>query len=161
MNRREIGAHVAPRYLGDTAGRYGRVHDGAVRFRDGWALALAGVLVVAGIAHFVVPDDFDAIVPHLLPGSERSWTSLSGVVELVLAVGVAWPRTRRVAATLTAVFFVLVFPANVQMAIDWSSRSGPEFVIALLRLPLQLPLIWWAWHVRQRSGPEPDAGAPV
>lgn len=132
-----------------------------MRFRDAWALALAGVLLAAGIAHVLVPDDFDAIVPHLLPGSERLWTSLSGVVELVLAVGVAWPRTRRVAATLTAIFFVLVFPANVQMAIDWSSRSGTEFAVALLRLPLQLPLIWWAWHVRGMSTtePGPEGGA--
>ena len=55
-------------------------------------------------------------MPHVLPCSARFWTTLSGVVELLLAVGVVWPRTRRVAATLTAVFFVLVFPANVQMA---------------------------------------------
>ena len=132
-----------------------------MRFRDGWALTLAGVLVVAGVAHFASPDSFDAIVPQLMPGSGRLWTSVSGVVELALAVCVASPRTRRTAATLTAVFFVVVFPANVQMAVDWTSRSAPEFAVAVLRLPLQIPLIWWAWHVRRRSAPEPSRGGPL
>ena len=119
--------------------------------RDRQALGLAGVLAVAGIAHFAVPDNFDAIVPHALPGTERFWTNVSGVAELAVAAGVAWPRTRRVSATLAAVLFVCVFPANVQMAVDWRTRSRPEFAAALLRLPLQIPLIWWAWRVRERS----------
>ncbi|HEY3669510.1 MAG TPA: hypothetical protein VGN51_01135 [Acidimicrobiia bacterium] len=118
---------------------------------DGWALALAAVLFGAGVAHFVAPDGFDAIVPHVLPGSERFWTTLSGVVELALAVGMVWPRTRRRAATLAAVFFVVVFPANIKDAVDASTRAATEFTLALLRLPLQIPLIWWAWHVRTRA----------
>jgi uncharacterized membrane protein len=126
-----------------------------VRLWDGWALALAGLLAVAGTMHFVSPDNFESIVPHLLPGSGTFWTYVSGAAELGLAVGVAWPTTRRTAATLAAVFFVLVFPANVQMAVDWASRSAPEFAIALLRLPLQIPLIWWAWHVHTRSTETP------
>jgi uncharacterized membrane protein len=128
-----------------------------VRLRDGWALALGALLAIAGVAHFVSPDSFDGIVPHVLPFSERFWTSISGVVELLLAAGVVWPRSRRTAATLTAVFFVLVFPANVQMAVDWASRPASEFAVALLRLPLQIPLIWWAWHVRTRATPARSA----
>lgn len=120
--------------------------------RDGrdnsWAYGLAGLLLVSGVAHFVAPDGFNDIVPHLLPGPARMWTGLSGMIELVLAAGVACRRTRSSAAAASAILFVLVFPANVQMAIDWSSRSAPQPAIALLRLPLQLPLIWWAWHVR-------------
>jgi uncharacterized membrane protein len=127
-----------------------------VKLRDGWALALSGLLAVAGVMHFISPDSFESIVPHLLPGSGRFWTSVSGAVEICLAVGVACPVTRRIAATLAAIFFVLVFPANVQMAVDWSSRSAPEFAIALLRLPLQIPLIWWAWHVRTRATPSTE-----
>jgi uncharacterized membrane protein len=108
-------------------------------------------LTVTGVLHLVAPGRYDEIVPHVLPGSPRLWTITSGVVELVLAGAVAWPRTRRVGATITAGFFVAVFPANVQMAVDWSSRSGPEFALALTRLPFQIPLIWWACSVRRRT----------
>ncbi len=116
------------------------------RARDPWALGLAGLLAVAGVADFVAPDTFDSIVPHVLPGSRRFWTSLSGIAELGLAVGVARPATRRTSATLAAIFFVAVFPANVQMAVDYRSRSASDFALALARLPLQIPLIWWAWR---------------
>jgi uncharacterized membrane protein len=118
-----------------------------IRFRDRWALALAGLLALAGVAHFATPRNFDSIIPHALPGSERFWTYVSGVGELVLSVGVARPSTRRTSAALSAVFFVLVFPANIQMAVDYRARGGRDFVFALLRLPLQIPLIWWAWRV--------------
>lgn len=122
-----------------------------MRFRDGWALTLASLLAFAGVAHFIAADTFNAIVPHLLPGPDRAWTIASGTVEICLAIGLFWRVTRRVAATLSAIFFVLVFPANIQMAIDWASRPASEFLIALLRLPLQIPLIWWALHVRHRA----------
>lgn len=127
-----------------------------MRFWDGWALPLAALLMFAGVAHLVAPGNFDGIVPHVLPGSGRWWTLGSGAVEIGLAMGVLSPATRRAAATLTAIFFVLVFPANIQMAVDWASRSDWEFLLALLRLPLQIPLVWWAWHVRNRTVPEHD-----
>jgi uncharacterized membrane protein len=119
--------------------------------RDRAALALSALLAGAGIAHFTAPDGFDSIVPHLLPSSERFWTYVSGAAELALAAAVAHPVTRRRAAALSAIFFVLVFPANIQMAIDYRSRGGRDFTLALLRLPLQIPLVWWAWRVHRRA----------
>jgi uncharacterized membrane protein len=111
------------------------------------ALALAALLASTAIAHAVAPGSFDTIVPHVLPGPARFWTLLSGATEAGLAIAIAWPPSRRIAAALAALFFVLVFPANVQMAVDWSARPGPEFALALLRLPLQIPLVAWAWWV--------------
>ena len=113
------------------------------------ALGLAALLMLAGIAHFVIPDTYDAIIPHLLPGSRRGWTYVSGATEIALAISVLWKRTRRGAATLSAVFFVLVFPANIQMLMDSTSRTAVAG--AAVRLPLQLPLVWWAWRVRKQE----------
>jgi uncharacterized membrane protein len=115
---------------------------------------------VAGVAHFVSPKGFDEIVPHALPGSARMWTVLSGAAELTVAGMVAVPRTRRVGAQLAAGLFVVVFPANVQMAIDWSGRRLPQRLIAYGRLPLQIPLIWLALRVR-RSAPLTHVAQPV
>ena len=127
-----------------------------MRLRDGWALAVTALLVIAGILHFVSPESFESIVPRLLPGSGRFWTYVSGVAEIVIGIGVAVPATRRVAALCAAILFVCVFPANIQDAVDTSSRATSELVITLLRLPLQIPLVWWAWQVRRRS----SAAAP-
>lgn len=107
-------------------------------------LLLAGLLAAAGVAHFASPRQFDATIPRALPGSPRTWTYASGAVELALAAGVALPRTRPAAAKAAAAFFVGVFPANVQMAVDWRHRPAPLRTAALARLPLQLPLVLWA-----------------
>ena len=113
--------------------------------------ALAGLLVIAGVAHFAAPDSFAAIVPGVLPGSGRFWVFVSGATEIGLAIAIVITASRRMAATLVAVFFVLVFPANIAMAVDWAKRPTWEFLIALLRLPFQLPLIWFALAVRVRA----------
>ncbi|MEU3254316.1 MauE/DoxX family redox-associated membrane protein [Streptomyces sp. NPDC006997] len=114
-------------------------------------LLLAGLLAAAGVAHFAVPRQFDAIVPRGLPGSRRTYTYASGAAELALAAGVALPRTRRVAALASAAFFVGVFPANVKMAVDWRHRPTPQKATAVARLPLQVPLVLWARGVARNA----------
>ncbi|MGW3173650.1 DoxX family protein [Streptomyces sp. NPDC001153] len=114
-------------------------------------LLLAGLLATAGVAHFAAPRRFDATIPRALPGSPRAWTYGSGVAELALAAGIAVPRTRTVAAKAAAAFFVGVFPANVQMAVDWRHRPAPLRTAALARLPLQVPLVLWARGVARNE----------
>ena len=63
--------------------------------RRGEAAALAGLLAVAGVTHFVRPGFYDPIVPRALPGPARFWTYASGVAELAVAAAVAHPATRR------------------------------------------------------------------
>jgi uncharacterized membrane protein len=113
-----------------------------------------GLLGVAGVSHFAIPGFYDAIVPHAIPGSARAWTLACAVAELACAVAVALPRSRRLGATVAAVLFVAVFPANIQMAVDWRSRPALDQAIAYGRLPLQIPLVLWALAVRRAaSGP--------
>lgn len=118
-----------------------------------WAARiLAAFLGVAGVAHVVIPGPFDAMVPGPLPGDPRFWTYASGLAELAVAGMIAAPRTRRLGGYAAAALFVAVFPANIAMAIDWSDRSAGEQAIAYGRLPLQIPLIWWAWRVARPRG---------
>lgn len=113
---------------------------------------LGRLLGGAGVAHVVAPQVFDTVVPRWLPGPARFWTLASGVAELSAAVLLAVPRTRRVGGLLAAAVFLAVFPANVDMA--WRRRRRPAaFVACLLRLPLQLPLVLWAWRVAR---PRPE-----
>lgn len=112
------------------------------------ALALAATLVTTGTLHFAQPKPFDRIVPHALPGSPRTWTYASGVAEFACAAAVAHPRTRSTGALATAALFVAVFPANVQMAVDTRHSRAALRYGSLARLPLQFPLIRWAWRVR-------------
>ncbi|MTE13588.1 hypothetical protein GLP40_12495 [Nocardia sp. CT2-14] len=107
------------------------------------ALALTALLLGAGSLHFVMPKFFDALIPPQLPGEPRTYTHISGAAELTAGALLALPRTRGLGARLAALIFIAVFPGNVQMARDWlrSNRPLPLKIIALLRLPLQIPLV--------------------
>ncbi|MGW7318395.1 DoxX family protein [Streptomyces sp. NPDC054865] len=114
-------------------------------------LLLAGLLAGAAVAHAAVPKPFDAMVPASLPGTPRGWTYASGAAELVLAAGVAHPRSRRVAALATAAFFVGVLPAHVKMIVDARHGSPVHLAAAVGRLPLQIPLVLWARKVSRSA----------
>jgi uncharacterized membrane protein len=112
-------------------------------------------LIIAGIGHFVFPKGLDAIVPEFLPGDPRFWTYLSGLAEIAIGIALLAPLTAKLGATpirLIAAYaalalFIAVYPANIKMAVDWSSREMPDPLIAYARLPLQFGLFYWAWSV--------------
>ena len=101
------------------------------------------------------------IVPDALP-AHRFLVQVSGVAELACAAGLVWRRTRKMAGFASAALLVAVFPANVTMAVDaWQSwkdggHSGWYVLGTLVRLPLQVPLIWWAWRVTRPAHPKDD-----
>lgn len=112
--------------------------------------ALAALLAVAGIAHFVKPEPFERIVPRVLP-AHRELVLASGAVEVAASAMLAHPRTRRAGGTLGAALLVGVFPANVQMTVDVlrSERAPGWFKVGTLaRLPLQAPMIRAALRAR-------------
>ena len=110
------------------------------------AVSLAAFLAVAGAAHFAIPRPYRRIVPELF-GDPAFWVRWSGVAEIACAGLVAHPRTRRVGALVAAGLFVAVFPANVKMALDGGVPAG----LAWARLPLQVPLVLWAYRVARTA----------
>jgi len=120
------------------------------RWRSASPWVLAGVLAVAGTAHFTATRSYERIIPPVLP-YPRALVYVSGLAELACAAGLGYRRTRRLAGWATAALFVAVFPANVQMALAASGGSTGHRLISWGRLPLQIPLVWWAAQVARRS----------
>ena len=112
-------------------------------------------LVAAGIGHFFFPKPLDAIVPSFLPGDARFYTYASGVAEIIIGLALLAPLSmkigstpiRLIAAYAALALFIAVYPANIKMAIDWSSRPLAEAWMAYARLPLQFGLFYWAWSI--------------
>lgn len=102
-----------------------------------------------GSLHFLAPKPFDTIIPAELPGSPRTYTYLSGVAEAAIGGLLLVPRTRRLGALAAAALFIAVFPGNVNMVRLWWSRPWPWRVVALARLPLQIPMITTALKIRR------------
>ena len=69
---------------------------------------------------------------------------ISGVIEILLGIGVCIPETRQLAAIGIILLLIAIFPANINMALH-PERWKFSKTMLYLRLPLQLVLIYWAW----------------
>jgi uncharacterized membrane protein len=115
--------------------------------------AFGPFFVFAGIMHFVIPRQYEAIMPERLP-AKRELVYASGVAEIAAGAGTMHPRTRRAASWLSVATLLAVFPANVNMALHPERYRLPGGRAALWgRLPLQALLIAWA-----RAAGDPERG---
>jgi uncharacterized membrane protein len=107
----------------------------------------ASIFIVSGILHFAIPEVFARIVPPMFP-RPGLLVLISGGAEILGGVGLLIPRTRRPAAFGLAILLIAVFPANIYMAVAHVPANGllGNRWLQWLRLPLQIPLIWWAWR---------------
>ena len=79
------------------------------------------------------------IVPPYIP-----WPRLvvlgTGVLELLGAIGIMWPRTRRIAGLGLLMLTIAVTPANIYMLQHAEQFAVPYWAL-VLRLPLQVALL--------------------
>ena len=123
---------------------------------DRVAIVMGAFLGFAGVMHFLSPDFFDDIVPPWLPPSERFWTYLSGIAELVVAGLLLRPTSRRTGAMAATWLFIAVYPANIYMTWDWRDRAISEQLVSYGRLPLQFVFIWAAIRIAGTSSAEEE-----
>ena len=111
--------------------------------------ALGGFMVVAGVMHFVMPKPYEQLIPEPL-GSPRAWVYGSGVAELAAGALTLNPRTARLGAWASLAVIVGVYPGNLKMALDAGRPTDAASTAAWLRLPLQFPMMAWAYrHTRK------------
>ena len=101
---------------------------------------------IGGIAHFAFTGAEMAIVPPWLP-HHRLLVLVSGLFELLGAIGLLAVRTRAAAGWGLVILTAAVTPANIYM---WQHAAQypavPQWLLAL-RLPFQAALmvgIWWS-----------------
>jgi uncharacterized membrane protein len=105
-----------------------------------WIIVFA--FTASGILHLVNPNAFLWLMPPFLP-FPIELIVISGVAELAAALLIL--VMHRFAPALTIAVLLAVWPANWWYAIDALTNKPDLALFAWLRLPLQLPLIWWAW----------------
>jgi uncharacterized membrane protein len=111
-------------------------------------VALALFFVLAGIAHFVVPTPYLAIMPPSIPWP-AAMVAVSGAAEILGGLGVLFRSVRRAAGIWLIALLIAIFPANVY-AISTGLVVGETAVPAWMlwaRLPFQLILIAGVWRV--------------
>jgi uncharacterized membrane protein len=117
---------------------------------------VAGAFTLSGVVHLARPAVFEPLIPDFL-GDPTPWVIGSGIAELVCAAGLL--TRRRWAPAATTATLAVIWVGNWQMAIDVTAANESAAAVAAVwaRLPLQIPLMVWAWRspVRDRSA---DAG---
>jgi len=106
---------------------------------------MGGLYAVAGVGHFVVTRAYERVMPDYLP-AHHALVLVSGAAEIAGGIGVLIPATRRFAAWGLVLLLIAVWQANLWMAQHpWLTPGVPVWAL-WVRLPLQVPLLWWAWR---------------
>ncbi|MEN3344474.1 MAG: hypothetical protein V7635_1050 [Arthrobacter sp.] len=128
------------------------------------AAAMSALLLASAGKHFREPQYWDDLVPDVLcrddsgqgPNgplavlSRQEWVAVSGLLEAGAAVGLLVPATRRAAAGCVTAMFTLFLAGHADAL---RKACGPDGTPGQrrahgVRLPLQAPLILWAWSLR-------------
>jgi uncharacterized membrane protein len=105
---------------------------------DSARLALALMFFFTAAAHFNrVKEDLIRMVPPSFP-NPRALVLATGLLEIVGAVGLLLPSTRRLAAWGLALMLVALFPANVSAARRGLTLRGKPVTPLAIRLPIQI-----------------------
>ena len=100
--------------------------------------------IFAGINHFWHPDPYMKIIPGWFSNPELL-VIISGVCEILFALLLISSVTRGFGAWAIIVLLIAIFPANVQMMLNYYHKSNPLLWLSILRLPVQILLIIWAY----------------
>jgi uncharacterized membrane protein len=111
--------------------------------------ALAIMFFFTASAHFnKMKHDLAAMIPPIFP-QPLLLVYITGVLELLGAVGLLLPQFRRLAAICLAIMLVGLFAANVNAALKGITLRGKPVTGLWLRTPMQILfialLLWSTW----------------
>ncbi len=135
-------------------------------------LLLGGALIYAGVSHLTFSrQEFQAQVPVWLPLDADFVVLASGVVEIMLGIGIAsFGALVPLAGLAAAAFFIAIFPGNINQYVEGISAFGLDTdQDRFVRLFFQPVLVIWAlWSTsavsylkaylkRRESGSKPQS----
>lgn len=93
--------------------------------------------------HFFKADEMVTMLPDWLP-MQSAIVAITGVLEIFIAVGMIFRRTRRMTGIVACLVLIAFFPANIYAALTWADMGGeygPAYL--LVRTPVQVIIFIW------------------
>ena len=112
-------------------------------------ISAAVMFVLIGVMHLAKPDKLTYMISGILPYA-HALVIVSGMLEIVLGIGLLFPSTRVYAAWALIVLLILMFPANINVAVKQLPAPGGLFAqpwytwSRLAFQPVYIAWIWWA-----------------
>jgi uncharacterized membrane protein len=106
-----------------------------------------------GVTHFTNPDFFVSIMPPYL-GYHLQIVYISGVFEILGAIGILVPRLRQWAGNGLFLLTICVTPANIHMWLHpdlFPEMSPTALSIRLVVQVMLLACIWWSTRTPSRT----------
>ena len=108
-------------------------------------LIIALFFIAGGVGHFIATDFFVKAMPDYL-GYHKELVYISGVFEIMGAIGILIPRTRLLAGYGLIALIVAVYPANINMALHPEKYTDLSALFLYIRLPFQFLFIGFVWY---------------
>lgn len=105
------------------------------------------VLILAGSVHFLKPEIYFNFIPDSLPKIPLNY--LAGSIEILLGVGALFNRFHSTATLGILLLMILFLPLHIIDVFREFPAIGSHQV-AVIRLPVQLVLIAWAWFIHKK-----------
>jgi uncharacterized membrane protein len=117
-------------------------------------IAMSIMLVFTAIGHFVFTKGMSMMIPKFIPFKEI-FIYLTGIFEILLAVGLLIPKLKVITGWTLIVFLLLMLPANIYASMNnvnlqKGTFDGNGMMYLWFRIPLQLLFIIWTYIITIR-----------
>lgn len=126
-----------------------KVFYGNFEFALSGRIAMSVMLLFTAAAHFAFNKGMAMMLPAFVPYKTQI-VYLTGIIEIIGALGLFFPDIQILTGWLLNVFFILIVPANIYAAvhhIDYQkgSSDGNGLPYLWFRIPLQILFILWVY----------------
>jgi len=112
-------------------------------------IAMSIMLVFTAIGHFAFTKGMSMMIPQFIPFKE-SFVYLTGIFEILLAIGLLIPKLKVLSAWTLIAFLLLMLPANIYASLNnvnyqKGTFDGNGIIYLWFRIPLQILFIIWVY----------------
>lgn len=112
-------------------------------------IGMCAMLLFSSIGHFAFTKGMTMMIPGFIPFKTQI-VYLTGIIEIIAAVGLLIPPFKVLTGWLLIIFFVLLLPANINAAIhnidfQKGNATGNGLGYLWFRVPLQIVFILWTY----------------
>ena len=118
-----------------------------VKFKLILTFLFGGIMIPAGLMHFINPEMYNLFIPDFLPKDLVNY--VTGMIEIAAGVGAIIPRYRSM-GTLGILLLMLAFLPLHLIDVFKENPAIGSHQAALIRLPIQFILILWAWFIHKK-----------